>query len=107
MQYKSSIRITNSSPETKTLILEPWAEEFEMLSGKTFEFFGKAEQEGSFEVEFIADKIIVFLWSGATVRVFCEGEELGAGNFERETVPDIPEGQSVSSFLGLIFGKNE
>ena len=88
----------------KILILEPWGEEYEMSSGKTFEFLAKAEQQGNFEVEFDDDKIIVFLWSGATVKVFCDGEELGAGNFERQAVPDVPKGQSVSSFLGFIFG---
>jgi hypothetical protein len=88
-------------------MVEPWAEDYETPAGKTFELFARAEQEGSFEIEFGDDEITVYLWSGSTVKIFCEGEELGAGNFERSTVPDVPEGQSISSFLGSIFDKNK
>ncbi|HVE55582.1 MAG TPA: hypothetical protein VNB22_02065 [Pyrinomonadaceae bacterium] len=105
MKYRSSIKITNTSQKAKTLFLEPWGEDYIMPSGKTFEFFAKAEREGNFEIEFSDNEITVYLWSGATVKVFCDGEELGAGNFERSSVPDVPEGQSVSSFLDSIFGK--
>lgn len=89
------------------LFLEPWGEEFQMQSGKVFEFIAKAEQKGSFEIAIVEEDIIIYAWSGSTVKVFCDGEELGAGNFERSTVPNIPKGQSISTFLGLIFGKTK
>jgi hypothetical protein len=107
MKYESKIIISNSSTRPKKIYLEPWAEEFEMSSGKTFELFAKAEEEGNFEVEFNDDNITVYLWPGSTVKVYCEGEELGAGNFERQSVPDIPKGQNISSFLGILFGKDK
>lgn len=58
MEYKSSIVIKNSSQKSKKLFLEPWAEEFEIGSGKTFEFVAKADQEGNFEVEFGEDEYL-------------------------------------------------
>ena len=107
MKYKSSIQITNSSHKAKKLFLEPWAEEFEMASGKTFDFVAEAEQEGNFEIEFGDSEIGVFAWSTSTVKVFCDGKELGVGDFERPLVPTVPKGQSVSSFLSLMLGKSE
>ena len=107
MKYKSSIRITNSSEDSKLLILEPWAEEFEMFSGKTFEFVGEGEKEGNFEIEFNENTIIVWGWESSAVKIFCDGEELGAGNFERTFVPQVPEGQNISTFIKSLFSKNE
>ncbi len=105
MRYESSIKIRNSSRKMKQLFLEPWGEAFEVLSGKTFEFVGLAEENGNFEVELNEDEIIVFAWAGSNVKVFCEGKELGVS--QRPTVPSVPKGQSVSSFLELIFGKKD
>jgi hypothetical protein len=36
MEYNSLIQIKNSSQKAKKLVLEPWAEGFEMVSGKHF-----------------------------------------------------------------------
>lgn len=88
------------------LILEPWAEEFEILSGATFEFIGEGEKEGSFEIEFSEDAIIVFGWESSTVRIFCNGEEINNGASGRIAVPKFPEGKSFSSFVkSMFYGK--
>jgi hypothetical protein len=105
MRYKSSIKIRNSSRNIKQLFLEPWGEAFEIPSGKTFEFVGTSAKNGNFEVEFTEDEIIVFAWVGSNVKVYCEDKELGGSH--RPSVPAVPKGQSVSSFLGLMFGKKD
>jgi len=107
MKYKSSIQITNSSKDSRWLILEPWAEEFELLAGKSFEFLGEGETEGRFDVEFNEDAIIVFGWESSTVKIFCDGEEIGTGNFDRTAVPPLPGKQLMSTFIKNMFGKNK
>lgn len=107
MKYKSAVQITNSSKDSKLLILEPWAEEFELLSSKTFEFVGESEKKGKFEVEFTEDAIIVFGWESSTVKIFCDGEEIGAGSFDRTAVPSLPKNQSAATFIKNIFGKSK
>lgn len=90
MEYQSSIKIKNSSAEQKKLYLEPWAEEFKIGAGKTFEFLAKADYEGDFEVEFDKDAIIVWAWESSTVTVFCEGEKIGSEASGILKVPSFP-----------------
>jgi hypothetical protein len=66
----------NSSHKAKMLVLEPWAEVYEIPAGKTFDVIADAEQEGSFEVEVGEAEITVYLWSSATARLYCDGSEL-------------------------------
>ena len=103
MEYKSSVQITNSAKDSKLLILEPWAEEFEILSGKTFEFVGEGEKEGKFEVEFTENVIIVFGWQGSRVKIFCDGEEINNGASGKVAAPIFSEGRSLSSFVKFMF----
>lgn len=103
MKHKSSVKVTNSAQDSKLLILEPWAEEFEILSGETFEFIGEGEKEGQFEVEFNEDAIIVFSWDSSTVRIICNGEEINNGASGKIAVPEFPEGKSFSSFVKSMF----
>jgi len=76
-------------------------------SGETFKFFAQSDEEGSFEVEFNEDMILVYGWSGSTVKVFCDREELRAGDGERPIVPAIPDGHTVSSFMGFMFNSKK
>lgn len=103
MKYKSSVQITNSSKDSKLLILEPWAEEFELFAGKTFEFFGEGEKEGKFEVEFTEDAIIVFAWESSMVKIFCDGEEINNGASGKLAVPVFQKDKSLSSFVKSMF----
>ena len=103
MKYKSSVQVTNSFKDSKLLILEPWAEEFEMLSGETFEFVGEGEKEGNFEVEFSENAIIVFGWESSTVKIFCDGEKINNGASGKIAIPKFPEGKSFSSLVKVMF----
>ena len=86
--------------------LEPWGEQVEMPAGATFTVMAEAEQQGSFEVECGEGEVTVWAWPSAVVKLFCGGEEIGAGDGTgRPAVPPVPEGQSVSSFLRLVLGQ--
>ena len=107
MKFESSIHIRNSSEGTLTFHLEPWGEQIEMPPGARFVITAEAEQHGSFEVEHGENEIVVWAWPSAVVKVFCEGEEIGvAAGVERPAVPPVPEGQSVSSFLHSMLGRD-
>ena len=100
MKYESSIHVTNSSGKPRLFHLEPWGDQIEMASGATFVLCAEAAQQGSFEIEHGEDEIIVWAWPTASVKVFSEGSEIGMpAGVERPAVPDVPEGQTVSSFL--------
>src|SRR5437762_14146524 len=100
MKYESSIRLTNSSGKLRLFHLEPWGDQIEMASGATFVLRAEASEQGSFEVEHGEDEIIVLAWPTASVRIFSEGTEIGlTPGLERPAVPDVPEGQTVASFL--------
>lgn len=103
MRYESSVQITNSSEDSKLLILEPWAEEFELPSGKTFEFVGEGEKKGKFEVELSENAIIVFGWESSTVEIFCDGEKINEGASGKLTVPVFTEGKNFLSFVKSMF----
>ena len=78
----------------------------EMPAGATFAVIAEAEQQGSFEVEHGEDKITVWAWPSAVVRLYCGGEEIGiTPGVKRPAVPPVPEGQSVSSFLRAVLGE--
>ena len=49
--------------------------------------------------------IIVWAWTSASVKGFDSGVEVCTGVGERPTVPEIPEGQSVSTFLRSMIGE--
>jgi hypothetical protein len=78
----------------------------EMPAGATFVVVAEADQLGSFEVEHGDAAIIVWAWPSAVVKVLSDDEEIGiSAGIKRPAVPSIPQGQSVSSFLRSMFGK--
>ncbi len=86
--------------------LEPWGEEVEMPPGATFVVVAEAEQLGSFEVEHSDAAITVWPWPSAVTKVLSKDEEIGvSAGIKRPAVPSVPEGQSVSSFLRSVLGK--
>jgi hypothetical protein len=104
MAFQSSVNITNASRREVMFHLEPWGEQMRMPPGETFTVFAEAEEEGSFEVEYGEGEIIVWAWSSAIAKVFCNGEELGLTEKERRPVPPMPAGKSVSSVMRFILG---
>ena len=105
MAHISSINISNASDREIIFHLEPWGEQIQMASGSTFKIVAESEQEGSFEVEYGEDEIIVWAWPSAVVKVFCDGKEIGIeSGTDRPAVPGVPEGHTTSSFLRSVLG---
>ena len=104
MKFESSIEVANSSAREIVVHLEPWGDQFVMSPASTLFFTAKAEQLGSFKIEHLESEIIVWAWPSAIVKVFSGDVEVGIG-LERPRVPSIPEGQSVSSFLRTVLGR--
>jgi hypothetical protein len=106
MKFESSVALTNSNAIEIVVHLEPWGEQFAMSPGITFSITAKAEQPGSFEIEYLEQEIIVWAWPTAIVKVFRGNVEVGIGaGLDRPAVPPVPEGQSVSSFLRGVLGR--
>lgn len=82
-----SLRIRNSRVTSLALYLEPWGEEYCMPPEATFEVVARGPHGDCLEVEYAADHITVYGWSGSVVSLFHEGVELGTGN---ETPTPVP-----------------
>jgi hypothetical protein len=110
MSFGSKIRITNSTKFKKMIVLEPWAEVYEILPEQAFEFVAQSEYEGNFEIDFDGEyegveSITIYAWSGCVVEVLFEGENIsGAGHIK---VFDVPLSLSLSEFTKKFFGNNE
>jgi hypothetical protein len=106
MSFESSISVANASGRKVIFHLEPWGEEVQMPSGAAFVVVAEAEQVGSFEVEHGDVAITVWAWPSAVVKVLSGDKEIGiSADIKRPAVPSVPKGQSVSSFLRSMFGK--
>ena len=77
MAYQASIEVTNASGREIIFHLEPWGNQIRMPPSETFSVSAEAEEEGSFEVEYGEGEIIVWAWSSAIAKLFCNGKELG------------------------------
>ena len=75
----TSFIFTNDSQEKVKLILEPWAEEYDIFSGMKVEIITSDPQENVIEVEYDGKDIIVHGWSDS-MSVQSEGKPL-APNF--------------------------
>src|SRR4030095_16672785 len=107
MRFETSISVTNPSRGAVVFHLEPWGEQIEMPAGATYSVRAEADQVGSFEIEHLEGEIIVWAWPTAVVKILKGNEEIGiSAGIRRPAVPAVPEGQSVSSFLKAMLGKD-
>lgn len=65
---RQQVAISNRSKLKTTLVVEPWADEYELLPGGriTIQFQGA---EGEMEVELEDSRIVVYGWPGTTYEV--------------------------------------
>jgi hypothetical protein len=110
MKYVSKIKLSNSAKFKRMIVVEPWAEVFELLPGQTLELIAQSENEGEFEIDFDGEHegleyTTIYAWYGCTIEVLSEGENLsGAGHIAAFT---ISSGLSLSEFTKKIFGRTE
>jgi len=71
---KTKFRLANRLTESRTLIIEPWADELEMAPGATYNIVAEGAPDSAFEIEIKSDAIILYAHdnAGALVTVFDE-----------------------------------
>ena len=68
--------------------LEPWGDEFQMPPQAELVFVGDGPVTGSgFWVDYGEETIVVTAWTGSTVRVFSNGEEIGGAGPRPDALP--------------------
>lgn len=77
-QGSCRFRVTNGSDAPSVLIIEPWASEYPLLRGKTYDVVVEGDLAHSFEIEWRPDAVIVYALDGAgsLVTVYEDGHEL-------------------------------
>lgn len=63
MSTATSLIVTNRSKQILRLILEPWAEEYEIPAGMVVEISAHAHPEKQIEVGYDGENIIVYGWA--------------------------------------------
>jgi hypothetical protein len=88
---QSCMTIVNRFSHRLRFIVEPWANEFWMEPGETFEIVAHGPANGSLELAFGPESIVVFGWSGSLVAVYTDGERLDwPGDSDQPRVPLLP-----------------
>jgi len=83
--------IVNSIPREVTFCLEPWGELYPMPPNATTEVVARGPEGDTLEVDAGEGSITVYGWGGSIAQLFCDGEELGAGEWSRTPVPAVPD----------------
>ena len=73
---KSSIQVCNRANETRTVIIEPWAEELALLPNETWLIVCESPEAEPIPVELYDDAFVVFGVKQSIVRIFCRGEQI-------------------------------
>jgi hypothetical protein len=87
--YEVTLRLFNTKRDATNFVLEPWGEVYVFSPGDELEVRMKAPEPGVPEVDVTDEALTVFGWAGSTASLFKNGEELGAGSYERTPVPTI------------------
>jgi hypothetical protein len=90
MKKKTEVRllIVNSQEESVTFILEPWGETFALDPGEQLSLVARGPEGGYPELDYEARTITYWGWSGSTVRVFKNDQEMGVVDVERTSIPE-------------------
>jgi hypothetical protein len=102
--FESVKFIRNKGKVELPIFIEPWGWSYSIPVGETFELVGKSQYEGDWEIEPVSDGIIFWAWNGTTFRLKHEHIVLCESDI---SFPNVPEGQSTSSILKLLFGKTK
>ena len=106
MKSVAKIKLSNSTQFKRMIVLEPWAEIFKLLPKQSLEFVAQSEYEGDFEIDFDGEYegveyITIYAWSGCTVKVLFEGENLSrAGHVP---APRVSLELSLAEFTKQMF----
>lgn len=75
---KVTLRLTNSSEVAKIIVLEPWAGEYTLPPGKSYEIVASGDLQDPLEIEMINDDIVIYSFdsAGAMLTIYSDGKEL-------------------------------
>ena len=93
---ETTLRLTNPGDQAVAFCLEPWAREYLLEPHTSVDVVFEAESPGTPEVFHEPDRIVVYAWPTATMKVFL-GEELIA-DFSAPCA-ELPEGMTLRSFF--------
>ena len=72
----ATLRVTNPGEQTVTFCLEPWARLYSLAPHSSVDVVFEADAPGVPEVFHEPDRIVIYAWPGAAVRVLRNGMEL-------------------------------
>ena len=75
---KVTLRITNRLDTSRIVVLEPWAGEYTLAPGKSFDVVAEGDLEYPLELEILGDRVIVYSFdsAGALLSIFQDGKEI-------------------------------
>ena|SRR5690348_10853232 len=76
------IKVANASHDRAVeFILEPWAEQYTMAPGTSFDVVAEGPPGDYVQIEWSETRIVVYGWTGSVISVYEKGRELsGATN---------------------------
>ena len=90
MKAEFHLRLTNTSEQSLSFVIEPWGDFYQMPSGATFEVVFEADGargQSAPEVVWSANAVTLYAAKQGNLAVFHNGEELGAGRWPRGYAP--------------------
>jgi hypothetical protein len=76
---ETRLSIRNSETDMLIVVVEPWAEEYQVSQGTTIQLRFRGPDEGFPELEHSRKRLTVYGWPGSTFSVFCENVEISRG----------------------------
>ncbi len=72
------LKLTNGLTIPRRVVLEPWAGEYTLHPGKSFEIVAEGDMKEPLEVEILEDTVVVYALNsvGAMLSIFQDGTEL-------------------------------
>jgi hypothetical protein len=101
---ETRLRLTFDRASETTLCLEPWGDVHSIAPGDTVDVVASGPGGDSLELEIRDGQVTVWVWSGATVRAFVNGTELGPADAPRPPVPPVPVGTTARTLVNGLFG---
>jgi hypothetical protein len=86
MEYR--IEFLNRDSVGRTLIVEPWAEEFDLSPNSLVTIAVEAPKHGTPQIEFQDRYVVCYLWAGATAGIYID-DDLISGDSLKIPVPNI------------------
>ncbi len=87
-EQEARLSIQNSEADRLVVVVEPWAEEYDIPGGATIQLRFHGPSVGFPELEYADRKLTIYGWPGSSFSVFRDGVEIshGAGSISAPAV---------------------